>query len=160
MDYRDTTTTDVLPTTLRDTIDLLKREHASRAVRAHTLGMTLAVGALFWLQSILTSVSPEIREYFREFGWLIQWAFVCAGVSIVAGAIHVFLDMLLPLRVASLLESAIQKGVNLASPKSQDHICKRQDAYLLWGVPAVSHFLFLLLSFVFGLSYRLAIWTW
>jgi hypothetical protein len=160
MDYRNIPTNEPLPATLPDTISALKREHASRAVRGHTLSMMLAVGLLFLLQDILSSIPIERRYVYKEHGWLIQYAFVCTSVSILAGAIHVFLDMIFPLRVANLLSSAIQQGIDLSTPSAQNYLDKRGNTYLLRGIPVVAHLLFLLLGFVYGMSYRLTMWNW
>jgi hypothetical protein len=160
MDYRNIPTNEPLPATLADTIAALEREHTSRAVRGHTLSMMLAVGLLFWLQDILSSIPIERRYVYREHGWMIQYAFVCTSVSILAGAIHVFLDMLFPLRVSNLLSSAIQKGIDLSTQSAQNYLNKRRDTYLLRGIPVIVHLVFLLLGFAYGMSYRLTMWNW
>lgn len=130
--------------------DALQSRHKSLADTFHALSLAVAFGSLFFLIELEGLLPPKESDSVCAL-WS---AWVLAYLSCVAGAIHLWLEMMFPLRVWGLAERMPEPNDVWPKDRILKRIESKQAAYQWHGIPCFLHLIFLLGVFVSAAIYR------
>lgn len=128
---------------------LLSR-HKSLSDSFHLLSLAVAFGSLFFLIDLEGLVPPENAKC----SLALWFAWSSAYLSCVAGSIHLWLEMMFPLRMHGLAEGMPEPNETWPKNRILDHIERRQAAYGWHGILCFLHTILLISFFVSAAIYR------
>ena len=129
--------------------ELLSR-HKKSADTFRALSLAGAFGSLFFLKELEGLIPPETAEW----AWALWCSWAFAYLSCVMGSIHLWLEMMFPLRVHGLAAGMPEPNEAWPEARILKRIEEKQAAYMLHHIPFFLHIVLLIGVFVCAAAYR------
>jgi hypothetical protein len=130
--------------------EILLSRHESLSDAFHLLSLAVAFGSLFFLIDLEGLVPSEKAKCVPA----LWFAWSSAYLSCVAGSIHLWLEMMFPLRMHGLAEGMPEPSETWPASRILNRIERRQAAYDWHGVLCFLHTFLLIGVFVSAAIYR------